>query len=97
MEAGHFLIGLALRIKARKEGGDAPNRIRQALRPGHRQATFEAVDDFILEKDARPLMLALAGAGVSQIGDGHILEMILAFLDAHWADILPIILKLLGL
>jgi hypothetical protein len=98
MEPAHALIGLALRIKAHHEGPDAVKSVRQSLWPGKRQDTFDAIDSFMIKVNATELLVALAGSGVSQIGDGHILQMILDFLNqgTHWADILAIILKLLG-
>lgn len=91
----HPFLGIAMRLKARNAAPDEREKVIESLRIGRRQATFNAIDDYFYDNAPPEMMAAIAGASAEAWGDGTILKIITDFLDAHWADILAIILKLL--
>jgi len=56
----------------------------------------DAIDSLAADNLDAKTLTAIEG-NVNQIGDGKILEQLLAFLSDHWEEILALILKLLGL
>lgn len=58
----------------------------------------DVIDDLIIT-NASPELLSKLDSNAEHLisANGDILKLILEFLNAHWADILAIILKLLGI
>lgn len=89
----HPMIGLALRVHARKLKPADAAKVKAALRLHNRFRLFQDIEDLAGDKMDADELATIAAQSEGARGDGTILKLILDFLDKHWADIFRLIVK----